>query len=67
MIELITAIALLCQVSTGARMYLREVTRHQLQCQQEYLKCISKFKDIRESRVIDSKVYGLSKCILEKK
>ena len=42
MIELITAIALLCQVKPIKLMSAKEVDQYQLDCQQEYLICSAK-------------------------
>jgi hypothetical protein len=69
MIELITAIALLCQVhpSTGNSGYnaieLKDVGNFQLQCQQEYLKCTS-HKGAFDHTVFDQT--KLPMCVLNK-
>jgi hypothetical protein len=39
--ELLTTIALLCQVNTGMEQPLGEINRYQLSCQKEYIKCVS--------------------------
>lgn len=56
--ELIQAIALLCQVSLSPT--VKTVYQFQIQCQQSYLNCVSK----RRSTM--SEKDALEKCILEK-
>ncbi len=56
--ELIQAIALLCQLSGDA--FLSTVNQSQINCQQSYLNCVSK----RRSTM--SEKDALEKCILEK-
>ena len=40
MLELLSTIAILCQVQTGANIFYRVVERNQKDCQIEYIKCV---------------------------
>jgi hypothetical protein len=64
--ELLTAIALLCQVhhsaggSTQIGSTYREASQTQLKCQQYYVHCVGVKKDLADAG-------ALKQCILEKK
>lgn len=64
--ELLTAIALLCQVhhSAGGTTFkystYREASQAQLECQQYYVHCVGVKKDLADAS-------ALKQCILEKK
>ena len=62
MIELIATIALLCQVDANS-FTPRQVARYQLECQQEYLKCVKR----KYSPLGGFSPDRLNSCILEKK
>jgi len=57
--ELITAIALLCQVTTSRPVFLKTIDQYQTKCQAEYLECWKSKKGINTPR-------KLMMCILEK-
>lgn len=61
--ELIQAIALLCQINIsnpGSRDYPTQTGTHSLKCQQYYMNCVSKH------RAKLGAVDALERCILEK-
>ena len=67
MIEVITAIALLCQVAPAKSdrhhslsMTVVELNNHQLKCQQEYLRCVMSYEDKTDTGV------SLSVCLLKR-
>lgn len=58
--ELIQAIALLCQVTIGAsELYYHQAADKQRQCQQSYLNCVLKRNTMTQAE-------ALQRCILEK-
>jgi hypothetical protein len=59
MIELIQAIAMLCNFQPS-QYYYNKAKKDSLKCQQEYIKCVDKKDRLNYS-------YGLKMCILEKK
>lgn len=62
MIDIISAIALLCQVDPGGSAYtIMYVDRYQLRCQQEYVRCVQ-----TESPAALS-ADAVFKCILNRK
>jgi len=58
MINLIMAIAMLCQVKPIKLMSAEQVDQYQLTCQQEYFKCVTK------KRLATT---ALAECLLERK
>ena len=64
--ELLQAIALLCQVSATGSQYTGDITKlsdtfkYQTRCQQSYLNCVS----VKRSRLPEKE--ALERCILEK-
>ncbi len=61
MLEIIKAIALLCQIGAGSN--VSTVVEHQLICQKEYIKCVRAKKPASRSQREDA----IERCILEKK
>lgn len=62
MIKIITAIALLCQVSTADRSYnLEDVQKAQNKCQVEYIKCVH--EQMGEENHEDEVSFMLYKCM----
>lgn len=65
MIQVIQAIALICQLSSGREVFhMRKVERIQIKCQKELLRCVRPFDD-----GIFGTDYGikLRKCVLKRK
>lgn len=65
--DLILAIAALCQVDAGFHL-LKEVDQYQLKCQKEYVECYyGKTKSLSENEIkIEGKKY-LYECVMERK
>ena len=62
MIEIFTAIALLCQVGPDA--YISTVHKHQLECQKYYIKCLNIPLSVGD---VDYKTHkALANCILNR-